>query len=175
MQERCSLMKLQERSEQLLTSETSKRVYRAIPTQIKIATTLTIRMRENSSPGLLLFSLKTSSPKHKSITFGKTREECFNQPISAPEDLARTSQLREDIGSAHTNSGKTYFYHTTEAAHINTSKSTTNWPEFGTLSKRIFRACTERWQAQPRTISKTLDTLLQEYKKSHSKRSSLTN
>jgi len=60
------------------------------------------------------------------------------------------------------NNGKTYFYHTTEAAPTNTFKSTTNWQEFGTPSKRTFPGCTEQWQAQLRTTSKIQATSLPE-------------
>lgn len=162
MHERCSSTKLQERSEQLLTSETSKKVSKATPTPIRITTILTILMRENSSLGSSLFSLRTNSPKQKSTIFGKTKEECSNLPTFTWKDHARTSQFRKAIGSARMNNGKIYFYRTTEAAPINTFKSTTNWQGFGILSKRTFPACTELWQAQLRTISKTQATSLPE-------------
>lgn len=162
MQGKCSSTKPQERSEQLLTSATSKKVSKAIPTPIRITTILTIPTRENSLLGSSLFSLRTNSPKQKSTLFGKTKEECFNLPTFTWKDHARTSQFRKAIGSARTNNGKTYFYLTTEAAPINTFKSTTNWQGFGILSKRTFPACTELWQAQLRTTNKTQVTSLPE-------------
>jgi len=65
MHEKCSSMKPQERSEQLLKSETSKKVCKPIPTPIRITTILTILMKENSLLGSSLFSLRTNSPKQK--------------------------------------------------------------------------------------------------------------
>lgn len=137
--------------------------------------TSTIPMKVSSLLGLSPYFARTNSLKPKQTLFGRIKEKCFNLHVFMLEDHAPSLLLKKGIGLAHMNNGRIYSCLTTQVPLTGSYNTTTNLPEFGTLSKEIFLDSMVLWQAQHKQIQKILDTSLPASKKWPSKKSSSIN